>query len=116
VCQSPLVETRFSTPRVVAGEPLTTDNQECQLKPLTPSAYAPIAFTEEQWKELQQAFPRGVCDYARPGVGQQRTVAWQSYQDDAAGGAVVYGGKALGHAPKGSGEGWTSPTFAGWLK
>ncbi len=115
VCQSPLVETRFATPRVVAGEPITTDNQECQTKPLRRSDYYPVTFTEEQWKELQQAFPTGVCDFSKPGVGQQRTVPWQTYQNDAEGGAVIYGGKPLGKAPADSGEGWTSETFAGWL-
>ena len=116
VCQSPLVETKFATPRVVAGEAITTDNQECQTKPLQRSAYGSIAFTEEQWKALQQAFPSGVCNFAKPGVGQQRTIPWQTYQDDSAGGSVVYGGKPLGKAPANSGEGWTSKAFAGWLK
>jgi hypothetical protein len=116
VCQSPLVETRFATPRIVAGEAITTDNQECQTKPLQRSSYGSIAFTEEQWKALQQAFPTGVCNFAKPGVGQQPTIPWQTYQDDTAGGSVVYGGKPLGKAPADSGEGWTSEAFAGWLK
>lgn len=116
VCQLPLAETRFATPRVVAGESITTDNQECQLKPLTQSAYYPTVFTTEEWAQLQQAFPAGVCDFSKPGVSQQSTIPWRTYQDDAAGGAVVYGGRALGKAPPGSGEGWTSPAFAGWLK
>ncbi len=116
VCESPLVETRFATPRVVAGEEITTDNQECQLKVLERSAYYPIEFTEEQWTQLQQAFPTGVCNFSKPGVGQQRTVPWLTYQNDSEGGSVVYGGKPLGKAPADSGEGWTSAAFAGWLK
>jgi hypothetical protein len=116
VCQLPLAETRFATPRVVAGEPITTDNQECQLKPLTQSAYYPAAFTADEWTQLQQAFPTGVCDFTKPGVSQQSTVPWRTYQDDSAGGAAIYGGRALGKAPAGSGEGWTSAAFAGWLK
>jgi hypothetical protein len=116
VCQLPLAETRFATPRVVAGEAITTDNQECQLKPLTQSAYYPTAFTTEEWSQLQQAFPTGVCDFSRPGISQQSTVPWRTYQNDGAAGAVIYGGKTLGKAPAGSGEGWTSPAFAGWLK
>jgi hypothetical protein len=115
VCQLPLVQTRFATPRVVAGESITTDNQECQLKALTQSAYYPAVFSADQWAQLQQAFPAGVCDFSKPGVSQQRTVPWRTYQSDPAG-AAVYGGKALGRAPAGSGEGWTSSAFAGWLK
>ena len=65
---------------------------------------------------LEKAFPTGVCDFSKPGVGQQPTIPWQTYQNDSEGGAVAYGGKALGAAPAGSGEGWTSPAFAGWLK
>jgi hypothetical protein len=115
VCQLPLVQTRFATPRVVAGESISTDNQECQVKPLSQSAYYPASFTAEQWAQLQQAFPTGVCDFSKPGVSQQQTVPWRTYQSDPSG-AVIYGGKPLGRAPAGSGEGWTSAAFAGWLK
>ncbi len=115
VCEAPDVETRFATPRVVAGEAITADNMECQLKPLEKSAYSPILFTEEQWKALEKTFPTGVCDFSKPGVGQQKTIPWQTYQNDGKGGVVVYGGKALGKAPPNSGEGWTSEAFAGWL-
>jgi hypothetical protein len=100
----------------VAGESITTDNQECQLKPLVQSAYYPVTFTTEQWAQLQQAFPSGVCDFSKPGVSQQNSVPWRTYQNDAAGGAVIYGGKPLGRAPARSGEGWTSASFESWLK
>jgi Tannase-like family of unknown function (DUF6351) len=116
VCQLPLAETRFSTPRVIAGEEISTDKQKCQLKPLERSSYYPLTFTDEQWSELQKAFPTGVCDFSKPGVSQVSTVPWQTYQSDASGESVIYGGKPMGHAPKGSGEGWTSPAFADWLK
>jgi hypothetical protein len=116
VCQSPTVETKFATARVVAGEAISTDNMECQLKPLLKEDYYPITFTKAQWKALEQAFPTGVCNFSLPGVGQQKTIPWQSYQNDGAGGSVIYGGKALGATPVNSGEGWTSATFSGWLK
>lgn len=115
VCESPLVETRFATPRIVAGEELTSDDQECRLEPLERSAYT-VQFTDEQWRQLRETFPKGVCDFAKPGVGQQPTIPWQTYQDEAAGGAAIYGGKPMGRAPSHSGEGWTSEAFAGWLK
>jgi hypothetical protein len=69
-------------------------------------------FSDAQWSQLQQLFPHGVCDYSRPGVGQQPTVPWQTYGDSK--GGHVYGGRRLGVAPAGSGTGWTSPVFGAW--
>jgi hypothetical protein len=116
VCQLPLAETKFSTPRVIAGEEISTDKQKCQLKPLAQSDYYPIQFNAEQWAQLQKAFPAGVCDFSKPGASQQGTVPWQTYQRDAGGANVIYGGVPLGRAPARSGEGWTSASFGGWLK
>ncbi len=116
VCENPTAQTRFSTPRVISGEDIATDKMKCQLKPLVQSDYYPITFTADQWAALKKALPTGVCDFSKSGVAQKGTIPWQTYQDDAAGGAVVYGGRPLGRAPAGSGEGWTSPAFAGWLK
>jgi hypothetical protein len=106
----------YGTPRTVAGDAITTDANKCQLKPLNRTDnYGLITFTEAQWTRLQAVFPAGVCDFSKPGVDQQRTIPWQTYQDDRGGGAVIYGGKALGPGAAGSGEGWTSPAFSGWL-
>jgi Tannase-like family of unknown function (DUF6351) len=116
VCENPTLQTKFSTPRVISGEDIATDKQKCQLKPLVRSDYYPLQFTDEQFAALQKAFPSGVCDFSKPGVSQTDTIPWQTYQDDSAGGAVVYGGKPLGPAPTLSGEGWASAAFAGWLK
>jgi Tannase-like family of unknown function (DUF6351) len=113
VCQSPLLQTRFATPRMEAGESITTDQEKCQLEPLSQSAYYPIVFSDQEWAELEQIFPNGVCDWAEPGVDQRPTIPWQTYQD--ASGKVIYGGKPLGPAPAGSGGGWTSPSFDEWL-
>jgi len=55
-----------------------------------------------------------VCDYSKPGVGQQPTVAWQTYQTRR--GRHVYGGRPLGPAPARSGTGWTSRAFGAWRK
>ncbi len=88
----------YSTPRMVAGDALTTDANKCQLKPLDRSSYGSATFSDTEWTTLQQVFPNGVCDFSKPGVDQQGTVPWQTYQD--AKGAVVYGGKPLGAAPK----------------
>jgi hypothetical protein len=113
VCQSPLLQTHFATPRMEAGESVATDQEKCQLQPLNESSYYPITFTAAEWTEMQQIFPGGVCDWSKPGVDQQPTIPWQTYQN--ASGGVIYGGKPLGPAPAGSGGGWTSPSFDTWL-
>jgi len=59
----------FSTPRMVAGEPLTNDVLKCQLKPVTASDYT-VTFTTAQVTQLQSIFPGGVCDWTKPGVNQ----------------------------------------------
>jgi Tannase-like family of unknown function (DUF6351) len=116
VCENPTAQTRFSTPRVIAGEEISTDKQKCQLKPFSRSAYkTTIPFTEEELAKIESTFATGVCDFTKPGVSQQGTVPWQTHEDDSNGGAVIYGGTPMGPAPANSGEGWTSSTFAGWL-
>jgi hypothetical protein len=77
------------------------------------SDYYPIAFTDQEWAALEQVFPGGVCDWGKPGVDQRPTIAWLTYQNPD--GTVVYGGKPLGAAPPGSGAGWASSSFGGWL-
>ena len=109
VCELAPLQTKYGTPRTVAGEEITTDINACRLKPLRRADYYPIDFTEPQWSQLEQAFPDGVCDYSQPGIGQRDTVPWLSYQSRD--GAVVYGGAPLGPAPKRSGAGWSSPAF-----
>jgi Tannase-like family of unknown function (DUF6351) len=116
VCENPTAQTRFSTPRVIAGEEISTDKQKCQLKAFDRAEYqTTIAFTDEEFKALEKTFATGVCDFSKPGVSQQGTVPWQTYQNDSAGGAVIYGGQPLGPAPANSGEGWTSSAFSNWL-
>ncbi len=85
------------TPRTVAGDPLTTDANKCQLQPLSQSDYPGVTFTNAQWAQLQQTFPNGVCDYSKPGVDQQPTIPWLTYQN--AKGRVIYGGRPLGNPP-----------------
>jgi hypothetical protein len=87
----------YGTPRFAADEPATDDILKCQLKPLQRGDY-PVAFTDAQWTRLQHAFANGVCDYSKPGVAQQPTVAWLTYQDRK--GQVIYGGRPLGVAPR----------------
>jgi hypothetical protein len=93
------------TPRMVAGDAITTDNNKCQLKPLVHSDYVeniggvsvPVPFTDAEWAQLQTIFPNGVCDFTKPGEGQQPTTPWMTYQD--ANGQVIYGGTPMGPPP-----------------
>jgi hypothetical protein len=87
----------YGTPRIAADEPMTDDVMKCQLKPLRRDDY-PVTFTDDQWAQLQKAFPGGVCDYSKPGVSQHGAIAWLTYQD--ARGNVIYGGKPMGAPPK----------------
>jgi hypothetical protein len=57
------------TPRLVAGAPLTDDIMKCQLKPLNRADYQ-VQFSADEWKQLGETFPIGVCDYSKPGVNQ----------------------------------------------
>ena len=76
------------------------------------SAGARVTFSDAQWAQLEHAFPTGVCDWSKPGVEQQDTIPWQTYQS--ADGSVVYGSRPLGRAPARSGGGWTSCAFSSW--
>jgi Tannase-like family of unknown function (DUF6351) len=67
-----------STPRMRAGQPLASLAIKCRLRPVDPSDYGTL--TPEQEARLHAVFPDGVCDYRRPGVGQQRVSGtWLSF-------------------------------------
>ncbi len=102
----------YGTPRTVAGDAITTDTNKCQLKPLNRGDnYGLVPFSDAQWAQMRTLFPDGVCDFGKPGVSQQATIPWQTYQD--AQGSVIYGGLTLPPAPANSGGGWASPAFGG---
>ncbi len=86
----------YGTPRMSAGESVATDQSKCALVPLNRSSYA-VTFTDAQWAQMQQTFPQGVCDYSKPGIGQQPALPWLTYQN--AQGNVIYGGRSLGPPP-----------------
>jgi len=66
-------------PRIAAGGPLADDVLKCQLKPLNPADYV-HPLTAIQLQRLEAVFPAGVCDYTKPGVGQEVTkVTWQRF-------------------------------------
>lgn len=96
ICEKQIVPV-YGTPRTVAGEPITTDQNKCRLKSLLRSDYT-VTFTDDEWATLEKTFPAGVCDYSKPGVDQHPVVTWLTYSD--AKGNVIYGGKPLGPAPR----------------
>lgn len=101
----------YSTPRIVAGDAISAVTNKCQLKPLSKSDdYGPLGLSDAQFASLKAIFPDGVCDFSKPPVGYQPTIAWLTYQQ--ANGQVVYGGMPLPAAPSYSGSGWASPSFA----
>jgi hypothetical protein len=87
----------YGTPRTVAGEPITTDQNKCRLKPLRRSDYN-VIFTEAEWATLEKTFATGVCDYSKPGVDQRAVTPWLTYRDSR--GRVIYGGKPLPPPPR----------------
>jgi Tannase-like family of unknown function (DUF6351) len=68
------VATRYGTLRSVAGGDDYNDIVKCQLKPLNRNDFGGVTFTDAQWDQLERTFPSGVCDWSKPGVGQQPNV------------------------------------------
>ena len=56
------------------------------------SANAQIARLEIHWNALRKAFPTGVCDFFKPGVGFQPSIPWLTYDQ-------TPGGRPLGATP-----------------
>ena len=68
-----------STPRHIAGAPLSNDIVKCQLKTIDYGDYI-VAFSEDQANRLQAIFPDGVCDWSKPGIYQRPLKApWLSF-------------------------------------
>ena len=66
---------KHSSPRQVAGGGLMENILKCQLKPLDPADYAPATLTAAQLARLHVVFADGVCDWSKPGVGQQDAIS-----------------------------------------
>ncbi|MFI6676593.1 DUF6351 family protein [Kribbella sp. NPDC050470] len=58
-----------SFPREVAGAGVAADVIKCRLRAPERGEYP--GFTDAQWNRLVRIFPGGVCDYSKPGIGQQ---------------------------------------------
>lgn len=83
---------KHASPRQVAGGALTENILKCQLKPLNGADYAPVAFSPAQLARLQAVFAGGVCDWSKPGVGQQEAISPLTF-------AAGPGGQPLPPAP-----------------
>lgn len=110
--QALIVQTRFGTPRTVAGDSITTLTNKCQLKPVDPTDYpANILGTtstpEEFAQQVADVFPEGVCDYSKPPIGTVPTLTWLQYGDER---KVKTGGEPL-TTRTGMVLGWASPAF-----
>jgi len=68
----------FAFPRYVAGGPLAADIIKCQLKPVDRRDYE-VKFADGEWKQLSAIFPRGVCDWTKPGVESRAVRTWSSF-------------------------------------
>jgi hypothetical protein len=87
-----------ASPRQVAGGPLAENILKCQLKPFNSADYSPIVFSSSQLARLHAAFPDGVCDWDKPGVGQQPAQGPLTFVDGP-------GGERLPPAPHSRGDG-----------
>lgn len=82
-----------ASPRQVAGGPRAEDILKCQLKPIDVADYAPAVLSPAQLTRLQAVFPQGVCDWSKPGVGQQAAVSPLTFK-------AGPGGQPLAAAPR----------------
>jgi len=71
ICDTDRFLKPHASPRQIAGGPLAENILKCQLKRIEPADYAPAVLTAAQLARLRAAFPHGVCDFTRPGVGQE---------------------------------------------
>jgi hypothetical protein len=95
-CDDPTTAAKYLiptlSPRQVAGGPRTEDVLKCQLKPVAAADYTGVSFTASQLARLQAVFSTGVCDWSKPGVGQQAAVAPLTFK-------AGPGGQPMGAAP-----------------
>ena len=75
VCNADAKLAYFSSPHQAAGGPLAENILKCQLKPIDFAAYTGVTLSAAQQARLSAVFSSGVCDWAKPGVGQQDPVS-----------------------------------------
>ncbi|MFD4945654.1 DUF6351 family protein [Streptomyces sp. NPDC058409] len=69
----------WTSPRMVAGADVANDIVKCRKRPVVRSDYR-VPVTDAQLKDLTAVFRDGVCDWSRPGAGQQDLAGtWLSF-------------------------------------
>jgi hypothetical protein len=109
--QNLIVQTRFGTPRTVAGDDIRTLANKCQLKPVTEADYADVLAIADKAAFVQSVkdiFKSGVCDYSKPGQHVTNTLTWLGYGDA---NKATIGGEPLPSVPVNSRLGWSSGSF-----
>lgn len=93
----------YGNPLIAAGGPTSNDVLKCAKQPLpiewpSDGTFGHVPFTPSvggvvgQWDRLRNAFPDGVCDFTRPGIGQVEVEPWTTFADGP-------GGRPLGPPP-----------------
>jgi len=71
----------YSSPRMIAGDPIANNIYKCQLKPVDHKDYQ-VQLSAAEWAQLQSTFTNGVCDWTKPGVAQRAPKGtWLSYSE-----------------------------------
>ncbi|HVO90591.1 MAG TPA: DUF6351 family protein [Casimicrobiaceae bacterium] len=67
-------------PREVAGANVASDIIKCELKPIDLAEFGAAPLTPTQLSRLQSIYPRGGCDWSKPGIEQQPPAGvWQFF-------------------------------------
>jgi Tannase-like family of unknown function (DUF6351) len=74
-CDAEPLLTPHASPRQVAGGPVAENILKCALRPIDRTDYAAVGLSDDQFTRLGKVFPHGVCDFAKPGVGQQDAIS-----------------------------------------
>lgn len=88
---------KHESPRQVAGGSISENILKCQLKAIAAADYLPAVLTGAQMARMQAVFPGGVCDWSKPGVGQQEAISPLTF-------VAGPGGQALPPAPVSQGR------------
>lgn len=96
VCDADPFLAPHSSPRQVAGGNLSENILKCSLRPVNDTEYSG-RLDAGQLSRLKAVFTTGVCDWTKPGVGQQDAVAPLNFRSGP-------GGVAFGAAPVSTGK------------
>jgi len=88
LCDADARLAKHESPRQVAGGSIQENILKCQLKTIAFTDYTGITFTTAQQTRLQAAFPGGVCDWSKAGVGQQEAISPLTYKAGPGGAAL----------------------------